>query len=96
MKRTDNRNVATNWACNIPVRSHNGQFSTDGQNLYSYQKLIGVTLSDGTKIALNYMRYGGGHYISQTTSTHVSMASGVAHQVMHPEAALEARLINRI
>ena len=96
MKRTDNRNVATNWACNTPVKSHNGQFSTDGQNLFSYNQLVGITLADGTKIALNYMRRGGGCYISSTTSQHVSMASCVADQVMHPETALEARLINRI
>ena len=96
MKRTNNKNVATKWACNVPVKSHNGQLSTDGQNLYSYRKLIGITLSDGTKIALNYMRHGGGCYISQSTSTHVSMASGVAHQTMNPKVAKEAGLINKI
>ena len=96
MKRTHNNNVAVNWACNIESQSHNGQFSTDGKNLFSYNQLVGITLADGTKIALNYMRRGGGCYISNTTSQHVGLASGRADQVMNPDVALEAGLIKRL
>ena len=96
MKRTDNKNVAINWTFGIPSQSNNGQFSTDGKNLFSYSQLVGITLADGTKIALNYMRRGGGYYISNTTSQHVSLASVRADQVMNPEVALEAGIIPRL
>jgi len=96
MKRTNNMSVATNWAMNSAIQSHNGQFSTDGQNLYSYRQLIGITLANGDKIALNYMSRGGGCYISNTTSQHVSLASRRADQTMNPDVAKEAGLINKI
>jgi len=96
MKRTHNNNVAVNWSCNRESQSHNGQFSTDGRNLYSYNQLIGITLANGDKIALNYMSRGGGCYISSTTSQHVSLASRRADQTMNPDVANEAGLINKI
>tara|TARA_R110001599_G_scaffold195010_3_gene391247 strand:- start:80 stop:370 length:291 start_codon:yes stop_codon:yes gene_type:complete len=96
MSRTTNSNVAYNWSYNRESQSHNGQFSTDGQSLYSYRQLIGITLSNGDKIALNYMSRGGGHYISNTTSQHVSLASRNADQIMNPDVAKEAGLINRL
>ena len=96
MKRTHNNNVAVNWACNRASQSHNGQFSTDGRNLFSYNQLIGITLANGDKLVLNYMSRGGGCYISNTTSQHVSLASRNADQVMNPDVAKEAGLINRI
>ena len=96
MKRTHNNNVTANWACNRASQSHNGQLSTNGQELYSYRKLIGITLGNGEKVALNYMSRGGGCYISNTTSQHVSLASRNADQIMHPDVAKEAGLINRI
>jgi len=96
MKRTNNNNVAVNWYYNIESQSHNGQFSTDGQNLYSYRQLVGITLANGDKVALNYMSRGGGCYISNTTSQHVSLASRSADQIMNPEVAKEAGLINKI
>ena len=96
MKRTHNNNVAVNWACGIESQSHNGQFSTDGRNLFSYNQLIGITLANGDKVALNYMSRGGGHYISNTTSQHVSKASIHATQTMNPDVAKEAGLISRL
>ena len=96
MNRTNNSNVAANWAASRQSQSHNGQLSTDGQNLYSYRQLIGITLNNGEKVALNYMRRGGGCYISNTTSQHVSLASGNADETMNPEVAKEAGLITRI
>jgi len=96
MKRTHNNNVAVNWSYGIESQSHNGQFSTDGRNLFSYNQLIGITLVNGDKVALNYMSRGGGCYISNTTSQHVSKASRCADQVMNPEVAKEAGLIPAI
>ena len=96
MKRTHNNNVAVNWSCSIESQSHNGQFSTDGKKLFSYNQLIGITLSNGDKVALNYMSRGGGCYISNTTSQHVSLASRRADQTMNPDVAKEAGLINKI
>ncbi len=96
MSRTTNKNVAYNWACGKLSQSHNGQLSTDGQHLYSYRQLIGITLANGDKVALNYMSRGGGLYISNTTSQHVSLASRNANQTMNPDVAKEAGLINKI
>ncbi len=94
--RTNNSNVASNWSTNTPSHSNNKQLTTDGQNLYSYRKLIGITLDNGDKLALNYMSRGGGCYISNTTSQHVSLASRNADQTMNPDVAKEAGLINNV
>ena len=94
--RTNNRNVAKRWANSHAAKSNNGQLSTDGQNLYSYNQLIGITLQDGTKVALEYRSTKGGHYISTTTSTHVGYAAYEANLTMTPDAAKEADLIRRV
>ena len=94
--RTNNNNVASNWSTNTPSHSNNKQLTTDGRNLYSYRQLIGITLANGDKVALNYMSRGGGCYISNTTSQHVSLASRRADQTMNPDVAKEAGLINKI
>ena len=96
MSRTTNSNVAYNWSNGKLSQSHNGQLSTDGQHLYSYRQLIGITLSNGDKVALNYMSRGNGHYISNTTSQHVSLASRSADQTMNPDVAKEAGLISKL
>ena len=94
--RTNNDGVVENWKYNRTSHSNNKQLTTDGQNLYSYRQLVGITLNDGTKVSLNYMRAGKGIYISQTTSHHVSKAHDVADVAMNPDVALEAALITRI
>ena len=94
--RTVNRNVARRWSVNREAQSHNGQLSTDGESLYSYSQLIGITLGDGTKVALEYRSTKGGHYISVTTSTHVGYAAYEANLTMTPDAAKEADLILRV
>ena len=96
MKKTNNSNVASNWSSNRESQSHNGSFSTDGRNLYSYRQLIGITLSNGEKIALNYTSRNKGISISQTTSCHVGLASRNADQTMNPDVAKEAGLIHEI
>ncbi len=94
--RTTNRNVASNWSRSRASHSNNKQLRTDGVNLYSYNQLIGITLDDGTKVALEYRSGRGGCYISQTTSTHVGYAANNADIRMTPDAALQAELITRI
>ena len=94
--RTTNRNVASNWSIGRGAQSHNGQFSTNGEDLYSYNQIIGITLDDGTKVALEYRSTKGGRYISQTTSTHVGYAAYEANLTMTPDAAKEADLIRRV
>ena len=94
--RTNNDGVVQNWSRSLTSHSNNKQLTTDGKNLFSYRQLVGITLNDGTKVALNYMRAGKGIYISQTTSHHVSKARDVADVAMNPDVALEAGLINRI
>jgi len=94
--RTNNNNVASNWSINTASHSNNKQLTTDGQNLFSYRQLIGITLSNGDKVALNYMSRGNGHYISNTTSQHVSLASRNADQTMNPDVAKEAGLIPKL
>jgi hypothetical protein len=94
--KTTNRNVVANWSINKAAHSNNKQLTTDGQDIYSYRKLIGITLRDGTKVALEYRSTKGGSYISQTTSTHVGQASGSADLCMTPDAAKEAGLIEEV
>lgn len=90
--RTTNSSIPSYWTRNQPARSHNGQYKTDGQNLYSYRKVIGITLNNGDKVLLDYTAPAGA-YISQTTSNHVGKARGYCDVVMNVEVAREAGLI---
>ena len=93
--RTNNSNVPRYWANSSAAHSNNKQYSTDGGNLYSYRKLIGITLSNGDKVLLDYTSPAG-FGISVTTSCHVSKARRYANVVMNPDAALTAGLIGRV
>ena len=90
MIRTTNRNVPHHWAKGKPAQSHNGQFSTDGDKLYSYKQVIGIT-ADGEKILLEYTAKG--IHKSQTTSQHVGYARYHCSQTMHPDIAKHGGLI---
>ena len=70
--RTTNPNVPYYWQRSMAARSGNGQFSTDGQTLYSYRKPIGKTI-DGRKVLFLYTA-ADGNYVSATTSQHVGLA----------------------
>ena len=93
--RTTNSNVPSYWTRSQPARSHNGQYSTDGQNLYSYNKRIGLTLHNGDKILLDYTAPSG-HMISVTTSNHVGKARRYADAIMNPDVALCGGVINKL
>ncbi len=86
MKRTNNDTVAKLWAANEPSTSHNGNFSTDGRHLFSYNLLIGYTSASGKKVALLY-NAGSDNYVSQTTSQHVGKARRVAQEEYAPHGA---------
>jgi hypothetical protein len=81
--RTTNPEVPRFWANGIAARSGNGQFSTNGESLFSYSQLIGRTLNDGTKVLLDYTAPSG-HLISVTTSVHVNRAKPHADLVVNP------------
>jgi len=93
--RTTNPMIPRYWYHNQAAHSNNKQYSTDGGNLYSYRKLIGITLDNGDKILLEYTSPAG-FGISQTTSCHVSRARLHADVVMNPDAALTAGLIRSV
>ena len=75
-----NAQVAECWGRNQPAHAVN--LSTDGDDLYSYNLLIGYTTPKGTKVALNYTA--SGQFASQTTSCHVGLAARNADELMHP------------
>lgn len=75
-----NRQVAEAWARSEASRS--GSMFTNGRDIFSYNLLIGYTEDDGTKVALDYTAPG--HFVSQTTSTHVGLTRQVADVSREP------------
>ena len=79
----NNKQVVENWGAG--KRGKSGSLSTDGNNLFSYQLLIGVTKRpyhenvrfngqpNSQKLLLNATAKGNNFY-SQTTSAHVGLA----------------------
>ena len=69
--------------------------STDGSRLYSYNLKIAEHHPDGY-IVYDYTA-GGGHCVSQTTSTHVGLVKRMAPssitEIMRPDAAKVAGLV---
>jgi len=70
---TRNNQVAQSWKNGIAAKGSN--FVTDGQNLYSYKKLIGYTDMDGKKHVID------NGYISKTTTGHVNKAKRVIGKI---------------
>mgnify|MGYP003113772897 FL=1 len=89
--RTNNSNIPSYWVKSQAAHSNNKQFRTDGQSLYSYNLVIGVTVA-GQKILLDYSAPAG-HYVSSTTSQHVGKARRWASQTMNPDVARTAGII---
>ena len=89
--RTTNNNVPSYWVNNTAAHSNNKQFTTDGQNLYSYNLRIGATI-DGQKILFAYSAPAG-HMVSCTTSQHVGKARRWADQIMGVDVARHAGVI---
>ncbi len=76
--------VAVAWSDGLPARTGNHSFSSDGTTLRSYSLAIGTRTENGTRVVGDYTS-GGGHYYSQTTSSHVGIAKSCADEIMHPE-----------
>ena len=90
-QRTNNANVAKNWALSIVSHSNNKQLTTDGKSLFSYNLCIGKTI-DGQKVVFDFTAPAG-HMVSSTTSTHVGYARRYADQVMDVDVARHAAII---
>lgn len=71
MKRVTNKEIPALWTAGIPARSGNGQFSTDGKTLFSYNMPIGKTISD-RKVFCKYNSKSD-NFVSATTSQHVGL-----------------------
>ena len=74
-----NELVVRNWRDGVPASAKN--LTTNGQYLYSYDLLIGMTLK-GEKVVYDYTA--SGEYVSQTTSCHVGIARRYADRVCQP------------
>tara|TARA_R110002126_G_scaffold1579_2_gene9252 strand:+ start:13 stop:288 length:276 start_codon:yes stop_codon:yes gene_type:complete len=78
-----NDKVAKAWALSMAASSHNGNFRTDGYWLWSYDLVIGCTVS-GEKILAEYRSRKSGEFVSMTTSTHVGKALVYCKMTVHP------------
>ena len=91
---TTNPNVARRWANGQTARNHNNVFRTDGNNLFSYQHLIGITTSNGTKVLLDYTARTG-NFLSMTTSgKHISPARRFADLTVNPTVVQNLETFN--
>jgi hypothetical protein len=87
--RTNNSDVAKNWANGVAASNHGKNYLTDGESLWSYNALIGITTKNGQKV-LGDFTAAGGQFLSMTTSTkHVSPARRVACAVVAPETLMD-------
>ena len=87
--RTNNEDVAKNWANGEAASNHGKNYLTDGESLWSYNALIGITTKNGQKV-LGEFTAAGGQFLSMTTSTkHVSPARRVACAVVAPETLMD-------
>jgi len=77
------RNDAVVRAFSRGQRGAAGALRTDGRALYSYDLKIAEKTPGGVVVA--DFTSPGGHFVSQTTSTHVNLAKRVADTVMLPE-----------
>ena len=82
--RTSNEGVAQAWTNGQSARNGTGAYSTNGRDLFSYRTRIGYTTPQGTKILLDYTAKTGNFLSMTTSSKHVSVARGYAHDVMNP------------
>lgn len=76
-----NRGVASAWSRGESAHNHRNNYHTDGRFLWSYHMLIGITLTDGRKIALNsYQPY----RVTTTTTHHSRYATWHCTDIVNP------------
>lgn len=91
---TTNENVARRWANGQEARNHSGCFTTNGDRLYSYRQLIGITTSNGTKVLLDYTARTG-NFLSMTTSgKHISPTRRYADLTVNPTVVQNLETFN--
>ena len=91
---TTNQNVARRWANGQNARNHNNVFTTDGDRLYSYRQLVGITTSNGTKVLLDYTARTG-NFLSMTTSgKHISPTRRYADLTVNPTVVQNLETFN--
>ena len=91
---TTNENVARRWANGQRARNHSNVFTTDGDRLYSYRQLIGITTSNGTKVLLDYTARTG-NFLSMTTSgKHISPTRRYADLTVNPTVVQNLEAFN--
>ena len=91
---TTNQNVARRWANGQTARNHNNVFTTDGDRLYSYRQLVGITTSNGTKVLLDYTARTG-NFLSMTTSgKHISPTRRYADLTVNPTVVQNLETFN--
>ena len=78
-----NAQVARFWYANTAAKSRNGNYRTNGCDLFSYKKKIGTTNELGQKLLYNYTNSPGGEFISSTTSYHVNLARFYADSLIN-------------
>lgn len=84
MQRTDNNGVAKAWANNQKAHSSNGNYHTNGRELFSYSTMIGYTSPEGQKVLLDYTSRTG-NFLSMTTSTkHIPPARLYCDHTINP------------
>ena len=77
------KQIARGWGYSEWVTGRSA-LTTDGESLWSYGLLIGVTIGN-KKVLANYRSADGGQFVSKTTSKHVSYAADWATDIVHPE-----------
>ena len=75
MQRLNNSEIPKMWINGIAARSNNGQFSTDGKTLFSYNLPIGRTIDTKQMIKKVFCEYNSksDNFVSSTTSQHVGL-----------------------
>lgn len=73
-----NEQIAQYWKEGKKAKSNNGNMHTDGLNIWSYDLLIGVTLSNGEKVGMSRVS------ISMTTYRHLTEMHKVADRLVQP------------
>ena len=91
---TSNENVARRWSNGQNARNHNNVFTTDGQNLYSYNLLIGFTTPEGRKILLDYTARTGNFRSMTTSGKHISPTRRFADDTLNPSIVQNLHTIN--
>ena len=94
MTKTTNENVASRWARGQEASNHNGNFTTNGDKLYSYRQLTGITTTEGKKVLFDFTAKTGNFLSMTTSSKHISPARGYADLTVNPTVVQNLEAFN--